>query len=77
MSTCEIFGICSFVRNEYNKFPSTVGLIMSTYCVGGGHISCARYKVYRFHGIDKVPADLFPTHNARGDMLSSGESMPP
>jgi hypothetical protein len=69
MKRCELFETCAFLNIYTNKYPATVNYLMRAYCKVN-HKACARFTVYRVHGSERVPVDLFPSQHVRGELLT-------
>lgn len=68
MADCEIFADCVFFDDKMASKPATAELMKDRYCLGD-ESQCARYKVYKALGGEKVPTDLFPNQTDRADRI--------
>ena len=59
MADCELISSCTFFNSVVKGFPLTSDYLKNKYCKGV-YWECARYRVYRAFGKDKVPKGLFP-----------------
>jgi hypothetical protein len=59
MADCELISSCSFYNNVVHGFPGIADYLKNKYCKGI-YWECARYKIYKEFGKDKVPKGLFP-----------------
>lgn len=68
MAECELLATCTFFAEKLGSSPATAGLMKDRYCLGDS-AQCARHKVSKAIGRDKVPVDLFPNQNDRAEMI--------
>lgn len=59
MANCELLDGCAFFNDRMADQPVTADLMKSRLCKID-NAECARYKVYRALGEEKVPPNLFP-----------------
>jgi hypothetical protein len=59
MATCEFCETCSFFKKDFPYYPHTKEFLCNTLC-NGDFITCARYQIAMFQGIDNVPPKLLP-----------------
>ena len=59
MADCEFLKECLFFNNKMPIDSALGALFKKNYCQGDS-TSCARYKVGKKLGREKVPADLYP-----------------
>ncbi|WP_235619914.1 hypothetical protein [Megalodesulfovibrio gigas] len=64
MANCEMLLKCIFFNDKMANKPGTANLMKEKYCKGDFQ-ECARYKVCKTLGRDKVPGDLFPSQMDR------------
>ena len=62
MANCELIGSCTFYKDVVHGFPDIAGYLINKYCKGA-YRECARYRIYKEYGRDKVPKGLFPQEN--------------
>jgi hypothetical protein len=60
MADCEMIAKCIFFNDKMANKPGTANLMKEKYCKGSFQ-DCARYKVCKGLGREKVPSDLFPS----------------
>jgi hypothetical protein len=60
MAECELSNDCESFYEKLSYMQSTARLMKGAYCKWN-HSECARYMVYKMHGKDKVPIDLYPS----------------
>lgn len=58
MANCELISSCTFYKDVVHGFPDIAGYL-NKYCKGA-YWECARYRIYKEYGRDKVPKGLFP-----------------
>ena len=56
---CELIQKCIFFNNKMQDMPATADIIKNKFCKNDFK-TCARYKIAKSLGREKVPADLFP-----------------
>lgn len=71
MGECELFNGCMFYNNRMADMPVTADLMKNKYCRGDKEM-CARYRVCKALGREKVPPNLFPNEYERAKELVSG-----
>ena len=59
MAECELLEKCLFFNDKMKDMPLMADILKERYCKGDNSL-CARYRVFKALGRDKVPADLFP-----------------
>lgn len=59
MTDCELLQGCLFFNDKMADMPSTAEIIKLKFCQGN-NADCARYRVFRALGREKVPRNLFP-----------------
>lgn len=59
MAECELKDTCNFFNNQKHDFPAVANYLISKYCKGA-YWECSRYKIYKLHGMNKVPRNMFP-----------------
>jgi hypothetical protein len=57
---CKLLEQCRFFHTNMADMPTSVSLLKTRYCKGGGSSGCARYIVYKKLGVDHVPETLLP-----------------
>jgi hypothetical protein len=70
MADCELIAKCLFFNDQMAEMPDMAELQKNKYCRGNNSI-CARYKVFKELGKDKVPKDLFPFDIKRAEQIIS------
>lgn len=65
---CEMIEKCIFFNDKMADKPGTAEIMKTKYCKGQ-FMECARYKVCKALGRDKVPADLYPIQVDRAQAL--------
>lgn len=68
MPNCEMIEKCIFFNDKMANKPGTADMMKKNYCQGNWQ-ECARYKVCKGLGRDKVPGDLFPSQGDRAKAL--------
>ncbi|HEU6436218.1 MAG TPA: hypothetical protein VE028_02075 [Nitratidesulfovibrio sp.] len=68
MPNCEMIEKCIFFNDKMANKPGTAEMMKKNYCQGSWQ-ECARYKVCKSLGRDKVPGDLFPSQMDRAKTL--------
>lgn len=68
MPDCEILSTCIFFNDKMNNAPDMAEYQKKKYCISDKS-KCARYKVYRALGREKVPKDLFPFQIDKVDQI--------
>ena len=68
MAECELIQKCIFFNNKMKDMPATADIIKNKFCKND-FISCARYRVAKSLGREKVPADLFPQQAEKADKI--------
>jgi len=68
MADCEMIAKCIFFNDKMANKPGTANLLKSKYCKGD-YADCARYKVCKKLGRERVPGDLFPNQADRAAEL--------
>jgi len=68
MADCEMLATCIFFNERMASMPATAGLLKSRFCEGTWE-ACARYRVCKGLGREKVPKDLFPNQADVADRL--------
>jgi hypothetical protein len=71
MADCVCLATCIFFNDKMAHMPGLADLYKRNYC-RGDNSQCARYRVYKAKGRDKVPADLFPTETDRAETILAG-----
>jgi hypothetical protein len=71
MSDCEYVQGCLFFADQLENMPSVSELLKKQYC-RGSYTECARYKVLKAVGRERVPTDLFPQHGDRAEVIIAG-----
>ena len=71
MADCELLSSCLFFNDQLANMPDMADLMKEKYCRGDNSI-CARYKVFRALGADKVPRGLYPIDRRKADQLIAG-----
>lgn len=64
MADCEVLSTCIFFNDKMANMPGTAAAFKKKYCQDDNS-ACARYKVFKSLGKQKVPADLFPNQDDR------------
>ncbi len=64
MANCDLLSTCDFFNNIMPDLPATSEYLKNKYCKGI-YCDCARYRVCKEYGRDKVPKGLFPQEIAR------------
>ena len=72
MPRCELLDTCVFFRGQMAEMPDLAELQKKKYCLGDNSI-CARYRVCKRLGREKVPPDLFPIDMKRAEKIIGGE----
>lgn len=67
MAPCEMIEKCIFFNDKMANKPGTAEM-MNKYCKGN-FAECARYRVCKSLGREKVPGDLFPSQMDRAETL--------
>lgn len=60
MAECELIDACASFYEKLSYMKSTARLMKGAYCQWN-YSECARYIVYKVHGKEKVPVDLYPS----------------
>jgi hypothetical protein len=68
MADCECLAGCPFFGDRMANMPAIAESFKRRYC-RGDNASCARYKVFKALGRERVPADLFPNEGDRAEKL--------
>jgi hypothetical protein len=68
MGECELTAGCIFFNDKMADMPSMASMMKSVYCKSDPD-KCARYKVVKAVGREKVPADLFPNQVEKADAV--------
>ena len=71
MADCECLPTCLFFNDQLANMPDMAELMKEKYCRGDNSM-CARYKVFRALGKEKVPLDLYPLDIKKADQIISG-----
>ncbi len=74
MDDCEFISRCCFFNDKMASNPQGVGMIKARYC-HNSFVECARYRVMKGVGADKVPPDLYPYDEARASEILQGASV--
>ena len=59
MPDCQCLPKCPFFHDKMKNMPSMANVYKKNYCKGN-YTECARYRVFKTLGRDKVPGTLFP-----------------
>ncbi|BCS54181.1 hypothetical protein [Geobacter sp. SVR] len=59
MATCEYSSTCFFFNETMDEMPRTADFFRETFCMGKS-ARCARFKLSKSAGIEKVPDYLAP-----------------
>ena len=70
MVDCELMSTCLFFNDQMANMPNMAEMQKKKYCHGNYNI-CARYKVYKALGREKVPKNLFPIELNKVDQIIS------
>jgi len=62
MPSCELLKTCIFFNDKMADMPAVADLMKKRYCESD-FVACARMKVVKTLGREKVPADLFPNQD--------------
>jgi len=68
MEQCQLLQGCSFFNDKMSIDSGIGSLYKKKYCLGDFN-SCARYKVAKTLGREKVPVDLFPNMFDRAEKI--------
>ena len=68
MADCECLSKCPFFNDKMANMPSMADMMKNRYCHDDFE-ACARYRVFRAHGREAVPPNLFPNQDATADKL--------
>ena len=71
MDECELKATCVFLNETMCEMPAMAGIYKERYC-DAGRDECARYRVFRELGREKVPYDLYPNQLDRSDEILAG-----
>jgi len=66
MPDCVCLERCPFFNDSMKSKPATAEIFKRHYCKND-FSACARYKVFKVLGREKVPADLYPNELDRVD----------
>ena len=66
--TCELIEICSFFNDYLADMPDASERMKKQYC-GWNHVKCARFKVAKVLGREKVPHNMFPGDSCIADNI--------
>ena len=73
MADCELLKGCLFFNDKMPPERGMGAIYKTTYCQGDSS-KCARYRVAKTLGREKVPANLYPNMHERANSLIAGES---
>jgi len=62
MAQCELLETCIFFNDQMEAMPAVANLMKNRYCKDD-HAECARMKVVKAVGREKVPTDMFPNQD--------------
>ncbi|PLY12682.1 MAG: hypothetical protein C0624_00490 [Desulfuromonas sp.] len=62
MSECQLLETCIFFNDQMDAMPAVANLMKNRYCKGD-FAACARLKVVKTVGREKVPTDMFPNQD--------------
>jgi hypothetical protein len=68
MADCECLPKCPFFHDKMENMPSMADMMKTRYC-HDAYQTCARYRVFKAHGREAVPTDLFPNQAEAADQL--------
>lgn len=68
MSECTSLAKCPFFNDVMQNMPSTADRLKKKYCLADSS-TCARYRVSKALGSEKVPKTLFPNQIERAQEL--------
>lgn len=68
MADCELLEKCIFFNDKMAGMPSMANIYKTRFCKGD-FAPCARYRVAKALGREKVPPDLFPNQTERANAL--------
>ena len=72
MAECECLSGCLFFNDKMSSMPVLAEQMKKKYCQGSND-QCARFKVFKALGREKVPMDLFPNQAERvGALIAAG-----
>lgn len=72
MADCELIQGCIFFNDKMKNMPATADILKNKYCKDE-FLTCARYKVAKALGREKVPLDLYPQQAEKaGKLISAG-----
>lgn len=64
MADCELLQTCEPFYEKLASMPSTARLMRGAFC-RWNFAECARYRIHKALGTDKVPLDLYPSDASR------------
>ena len=70
MAECELIKTCIFFNDQMANMPEMATLQKMKYCKGDNSI-CARFRVFKTVGREKVPKNLFPIDIKRAEQIIS------
>jgi len=62
MAECELLKTCIFFNDQMEAMPAVANLMKNRYCKDD-YAECARMKVVKAVGREKVPTDMFPNQD--------------
>jgi hypothetical protein len=71
MPDCERLKTCPFYSDRMRDMPRHAELFRQLYC-RRDNSSCARHMVFKKHGKDAVPDDMFPNEVKRAQKIIHG-----
>jgi len=71
MNRCGYLDECTFFNETMKKRLSMADVLKSRYCFGEFH-RCARLKVRKAFGNDRVPPELAPSDHERAENILAG-----
>jgi hypothetical protein len=70
MPKCDLAQGCFFTMDFSNNMPSRLAQIKRNYC-NHNYDQCARFKIFKALGYEKVPNDLDPVDVEQAEMIIS------
>jgi len=72
MAECDLLNTCIFFNDQMDEMPAVANLMKSRYCKSD-YEKCARMKVVKAVGREKVPKDMFPNQDEYAqEVISNG-----
>ncbi len=72
MAECELLKGCLFFNDKMAPDKGVGSIYKTTYCLGDSS-QCARFRVAKALGREKVPTNLYPNMHERAESLIAGE----